>query len=57
MKPLPLAALPVALLLAACGNYSNEDLIFYNALPDRAQLTSHAPDSAMSVRAQPLSLS
>lgn len=45
MKPLPLAALPVALLLAACGNYSNEDLIFYNALPDRAQLTSHAPDS------------
>jgi hypothetical protein len=36
-------ALPLVVVAAACGNYSNEDLEFMNALPKRADLNVEIP--------------
>jgi len=41
-------AVAVAALSGACGNYSNEDLEFMNALPDREDLAAQIPASALS---------
>lgn len=37
--------LPLLLLAAACGDYSNEDLVFRLALPERAQLEAALPET------------
>ena len=39
--------LTATLLLAACGNYSNEDLEFMNAVPAREDLSADMPRSAL----------
>jgi hypothetical protein len=41
-------ALVAGLTLAACGNYSNEDLEFMNAAPDSQQLTTDLPARPLS---------
>jgi hypothetical protein len=41
-------AIAIAALAGACGNYSNEDLEFMNALPDRDDLAAQIPTSALS---------
>jgi hypothetical protein len=38
-----LLALPLVVVAAACGNYSNEDLEFMNALPKQADLSVEIP--------------
>lgn len=39
------ALLAATLLLAACGNYSNEDLEYMNAIPARDDMTANLPPS------------
>jgi hypothetical protein len=44
--PFSLAVLALALGASACGNYSNEDLEFMNAVPDRNDVSSDFPVTA-----------
>src|SRR4029079_14503917 len=39
--------LAVAALLASCGNYSNEDLEFMNAVPTHEDISANMPPSAL----------
>jgi hypothetical protein len=46
---LPLAAAVAAAGASGCGNYSNEDLEFMNALPERDELQANIPDRSSSI--------
>jgi hypothetical protein len=47
--------LATTLLLTACGNYSNEDLEFMNAVPTRGDLSASMPRSALTANEAELS--
>lgn len=49
MLRVALMACAAALAAAGCGNYSNEDLEFMNALPDREQLAANLPARSSAV--------
>jgi hypothetical protein len=48
-RPIVLLALPLVALAAACGNYSNEDLEFMNALPKQGELSVDIPARSSAV--------
>jgi len=54
MKKLALGL--VALALAACGNYSNDDIAFYDALPDQQALQVNVPQTQQNALTQTASL-
>ncbi len=54
-KPLAAALFLGVALLASCGNYSNEDLEFMNAVPARSDLTANMPRAMLTVNEAELS--
>jgi hypothetical protein len=51
-KQFAIALAAGAALLAGCGNYSNEDLEYMNALPERGDLEANLPQAQSAVLAQ-----